>query len=250
MTMISKKLPIVNKYLLVLFGFCIPVSTALTNVVLGLLVFLLLPKSKMIYMLCMFAFLWNSGMFMFRAQKYIEALEQFQPDIIKTCRAAMENGSQDMNFIRVDKKIFLTCPDDSIDYAVMEKTDAAAVVPLDAGWCDVGSWTALWEICARDDKGNACKGPGFHPCCMCGNPLNTTRICARLSGCLRIRCGPGCWHPQTSSWPIPGLPLNLSNFEETFGRTVLEAMAAGHPGPDQGPQLQHPDHEAPAGNRL
>jgi hypothetical protein len=208
------------KYLLVLFGFCIPVSTALTNVVLGLLVFLLLPKSKMIYMLCMFAFLWNSGMFMFRAQKYIEALEQFQPDIIKTCRAAME------------------------------KTDAAAVVPLDAGWCDVGSWTALWEISARDDKGNACKGPGFHPCCMCGNPLNTTRICARLSGCLRIRCGPGCWHPQTSSWPIPGLPLNLSNFEETFGRTVLEAMAAGHPGPDQGPQLQHPDHEAPAGNRL
>jgi mannose-1-phosphate guanylyltransferase len=63
-----------------------------------------------------------------------------------------------MNFIRVDKKIFLTCPDDSIDYAVMEKTDAAAVVPLDAGWCDVGSWTALWEISARDDKGNACKG--------------------------------------------------------------------------------------------
>ena len=70
----------------------------------------------------------------------------------------MENGSQDMNFIRVDKKIFLTCPDDSIDYAVMEKTDAAAVVPLDAGWCDVGSWTALWEISAKDDQGNACKG--------------------------------------------------------------------------------------------
>ncbi|WP_289018914.1 mannose-1-phosphate guanylyltransferase/mannose-6-phosphate isomerase [Desulfobacter postgatei] len=103
-------------------------------------------------------YLWNSGMFMFRAQKYIEALERFQPDIIKTCKAAMENGSQDMNFIRVDKKIFLACPDDSIDYAVMEKTDAAAVVPLNAGWCDVGSWTALWEISAKDDKGNACKG--------------------------------------------------------------------------------------------
>ena len=62
--------------------------------------------------------------------------------MLKTCKTAMENGSQDMHFIRVDKKTFLTCPEDSIDYAVMEKTDAAAVVPLDAGWCDVVSGTA------------------------------------------------------------------------------------------------------------
>lgn len=103
-------------------------------------------------------YLWNSGMFMFRAGRYLEELARFHPTMLQTCKDALEKGSQDMQFIRLDKKTFLSCPDDSVDYAVMEKTDAAAVVPLDAGWCDVGSWTALWDISPKDDQGNACKG--------------------------------------------------------------------------------------------
>lgn len=101
---------------------------------------------------------WNSGMFMFRAGLYLEELERFQPDILSCCRAAMNNAARDMHFIRVDKKIFQGCPNDSIDYAVMEKTDKAAIVSLDAGWQDVGSWSSLWDLMPRDAGGNACRG--------------------------------------------------------------------------------------------
>lgn len=103
-------------------------------------------------------YLWNSGMFMFRADRYLQELEKFRPDILQGCRKAFGQKSQDLDFIRVDKDIFAKCPEDSIDYAVMEKTDAAVVVPLDAGWSDVGSWSALWEIQERDAAGNVCKG--------------------------------------------------------------------------------------------
>src|SRR5690606_11771042 len=103
-------------------------------------------------------YLWNSGMFMFRADRYLQELEKFRPDILQSCRAAFGQKSQDLDFIRVDKDLFAKCPDESIDYAVMEKTDAAVVVPLDAGWSDVGSWSALWEIQEQDAAGNVCKG--------------------------------------------------------------------------------------------
>ncbi len=103
-------------------------------------------------------FFWNSGMFMFRAGKYLEELERFQPEMFEVCRQAMQKASTDADFIRVDKPAFMSCPENSIDYAVMEKTEHAAVVPLDAGWCDVGSWSALWDISSRDNQGNACKG--------------------------------------------------------------------------------------------
>lgn len=101
---------------------------------------------------------WNSGMFMFRADRYLQELEKFQPDMVSICKAAFEKSSEDLDFIRVDAEIFATSPDDSIDYAVMERTDSAVVVPLDAGWSDVGSWSALWEIHAQDEHGNVCKG--------------------------------------------------------------------------------------------
>lgn len=103
-------------------------------------------------------YLWNSGMFMFRAGLYLEELKRFEPEIYDVCAKAMENVSVDMDFIRADKKIFLSCPENSVDYAVMEKTDNAAIVPLDAGWCDVGSWSALWDISLRDAQGNALRG--------------------------------------------------------------------------------------------
>ena len=101
---------------------------------------------------------WNSGMFMFRASRYLEELEQFRPDILDACKVAMAEISTDADFIRINKVAFKNCPSDSIDYAVMEKTSDAVVVPLDAGWSDVGSWAALWELDEKDDQGNAWRG--------------------------------------------------------------------------------------------
>lgn len=103
-------------------------------------------------------YLWNSGMFLFKASRYIEELEKFRPDILAACQAAMNNVEKDLDFTRPDKEAFLQCADESIDYAVMEKTDDAVVVPLDAGWSDVGSYSALWEVCEQDEHNNVIKG--------------------------------------------------------------------------------------------
>lgn len=102
--------------------------------------------------------LWNSGMFMFRASRYVEELQKFRPDILQACRAALKQTDKDLNFIRVQRDAFEACPSDSIDYAVMEKTEAAVVVPLSAGWSDVGAFAALWEVMPKDDQGNALSG--------------------------------------------------------------------------------------------
>ena len=104
------------------------------------------------------SYFWNSGMFMFRASRYLEELESFRPDILAACRDALAGGSQDMHFTRVDEAAFAACPDDSVDYAVMEKTADAVMVPLDAGWSDIGSWTALWDVSDKDQQGNVFKG--------------------------------------------------------------------------------------------
>ncbi|MDY7584992.1 mannose-1-phosphate guanylyltransferase/mannose-6-phosphate isomerase [Pseudomonas sp. CCI3.1] len=104
------------------------------------------------------SYFWNSGMFMFRASRYLEELESYRPDILAACRAALAGGSQDMHFTRVDETAFAACPDDSVDYAVMEKTADAVMVPLDAGWSDIGSWTALWDVSDKDQQGNVFKG--------------------------------------------------------------------------------------------
>ncbi|MEZ0121975.1 MAG: mannose-1-phosphate guanylyltransferase/mannose-6-phosphate isomerase [Candidatus Reddybacter sp.] len=101
---------------------------------------------------------WNSGMFAFKAGRYLEELERYQPEILNACRAAFDGASVDCDFTRLDKAAFAACPDDSIDYAVMEKTESAVVIPLDAGWSDIGSWSALWDISDKDAQGNTCKG--------------------------------------------------------------------------------------------
>lgn len=101
---------------------------------------------------------WNSGMFMFKASVYLTELKQHRPDIFAACEQAMTEVSPDLDFIRVNKDAFMACPDDSIDYAVMEKTAAAIVVPLDAGWNDVGAWSSLWEISEKDSNGNVHQG--------------------------------------------------------------------------------------------
>lgn len=103
-------------------------------------------------------YFWNSGMFMFRADSYLEELKKHRPDIHEACEKAISNKSSDNDFVRVDPDLFAACPDESIDYAVMEKTDRAVVVPMDAGWSDVGCWSALWGVNDKDDLGNVCKG--------------------------------------------------------------------------------------------
>jgi len=101
---------------------------------------------------------WNSGMFLFRASRYLEELARLRPDILAATRAAFDAATRDGDFIRLDADAFAACPADSIDYAVMERTDAAMVLPVDIGWNDVGSWSALWDVAARDDDGNAWRG--------------------------------------------------------------------------------------------
>ncbi len=101
---------------------------------------------------------WNSGLFLFKASRYLEELQKFRPDMLEACRLAMTDASRDMDFIRVNAEAFAKCPDDSIDYAVMEKTDSAVVVPMDVGWSDVGSFASLWEVLPKDQDGNVHNG--------------------------------------------------------------------------------------------
>lgn len=103
-------------------------------------------------------YLWNSGMFMFKADVLIDELTTYSPDIVKLVSDAFNNAKQDLDFIRLDKQAFKSSPSDSIDYALMEKSDNVVVVPLDAGWSDVGSWSALYDIDAKDSSGNVLKG--------------------------------------------------------------------------------------------
>lgn len=108
-------------------------------------------------------YLWNSGMFMVKASVWIQQLEELKPEIVNACRLAVEKGKKDMDFFRVDADTFNKCPSDSIDYAVMEKLSKkresnTAVIPLDAGWSDVGAWSSLWEVGQRDKQGNIIKG--------------------------------------------------------------------------------------------
>jgi mannose-1-phosphate guanylyltransferase/mannose-6-phosphate isomerase len=101
---------------------------------------------------------WNSGMFMFRARRYLEELARFAPEMARVCEAAFRAATADLDFTRINPKSFEACPADSIDYAVMEKTADAVVVPLDAGWSDVGSWSALHAASAADANGNVTHG--------------------------------------------------------------------------------------------
>jgi mannose-1-phosphate guanylyltransferase/mannose-6-phosphate isomerase len=103
-------------------------------------------------------YFWNSGMFAFRAGVFLQELEKFNPEMLTACKAAVADAKPDLDFVRIDKSLFMACPADSIDYAVMEKTDKAVVIPLDAGWNDVGSWSALWDVIDKDGNGNALSG--------------------------------------------------------------------------------------------
>ncbi|OAT78838.1 mannose-1-phosphate guanylyltransferase/mannose-6-phosphate isomerase [Mangrovibacter phragmitis] len=106
-------------------------------------------------------YLWNSGMFMFRASVYLQEVSAYCPEILDACRSAMMQPVSDLDFIKLNKDIFSKCPSNSIDYAVMEHTQAGIVAAMDAGWNDVGSWSALWETSNHDSNGNALTGDVF-----------------------------------------------------------------------------------------
>jgi mannose-1-phosphate guanylyltransferase len=103
-------------------------------------------------------YFWNSGMFLFKASRYLEELKKHCPDIYEACQLSMKDISKDNDFLRVNEAVFSPCPSDSIDYAVMEKTDDAVVVPMDAGWSDIGSWSSLWDVSEKDSNGNVVFG--------------------------------------------------------------------------------------------
>jgi len=103
-------------------------------------------------------YFWNSGMFMFRASTYLAELKAHNPAMFSACEQALNLAKKDLDFVRLDKEAFAQSPSDSIDYAVMEKTSKAVVVPLDAGWSDVGAWSAVWEVLPQDASGNATRG--------------------------------------------------------------------------------------------
>ncbi|RJG09701.1 mannose-1-phosphate guanylyltransferase/mannose-6-phosphate isomerase [Pseudomonas cavernicola] len=116
---------------------------------------------------------WNSGMFLFRASRYLDELRSYESDIYDTCVLALERSKVEREVVQIDAGTFECCPDNSIDYAVMEKTSRACVVPLAAGWSDVGSWSSLWEVHAKDGNGNVLKGDvvveNSHSCYVHGN---------------------------------------------------------------------------------
>ncbi|MBF0126900.1 MAG: mannose-1-phosphate guanylyltransferase/mannose-6-phosphate isomerase [Magnetococcales bacterium] len=125
---------------------------------------------------------WNSGMFLLRAATYLEELARLAPEILAACRAAMAGSVADLDFLRLDPEAFLRSPGVSIDYAVMEKTGRAAVVPLDAGWSDLGSWSAIWETGERDGDGNTLYGDVI----LEGMRDSHVRSCSRLVAALGL----------------------------------------------------------------
>ena len=102
--------------------------------------------------------MWNSGIFLFKAEDFSEELLKFRPDISNACKQSVDNIQKDFDFLRIDEKSFKKCPDESVDFAVMENTDKSCVVPLQSDWADAGSWSSLWEISPKDPNGNFLKG--------------------------------------------------------------------------------------------
>ena len=103
-------------------------------------------------------FTWNSGMFLFKASAILAELERLAPEVVSACRSSLEHDSADLDFLRLEREAFASCPSVALDVAVMECTDRGAVLPLEAGWSDVGSWSALWETADQDSDGNVLRG--------------------------------------------------------------------------------------------
>jgi len=128
-------------------------------------------------------YLWNSGMFLMPVSLYLSELDKFAPEILKFCQLALDNAKQDLQFMRLDNAYFHQCPSDSIDYAVMEKTSNAVVIPVDIGWSDIGAWDAVWQVDKKDQNNNVCRGNVIAENCS-GNYLRSEDT--HLLACLGI----------------------------------------------------------------
>lgn len=124
-------------------------------------------------------FLWNSGIFMFSASSFLAELEKFRPEIYSICKRAIKDSQPDLDFHR-PSAIFLDCPSESVDYAVMEQTDRSIMLPLDAGWNDLGSWSALWDISDQDSDGNVHIGDVISKNCSSTMVYAQSRLVATL----------------------------------------------------------------------
>lgn len=125
---------------------------------------------------------WNSGMFLFRASDFLAELQAFRPDILAATREALAASVQDLDFLRLGTAAFEACPSESVDYAVMERTERAAVVPTDIGWNDIGAWTALWEVGDKDAAGNVVRGDVM----LEGSANNFVRAESRMVAALGV----------------------------------------------------------------
>jgi mannose-1-phosphate guanylyltransferase/mannose-6-phosphate isomerase len=123
---------------------------------------------------------WNSGMFLFRASRYLEELQRYQPEVAAACKRAVEQAKQDADFLRLDAAAYAGSPDIAVDYAVMERTDSAAMVALDARWSDIGSWSSVWEAAEKDENSNAVQGDVLlqdcHNCLVHGSSRLVTAV--------------------------------------------------------------------------
>lgn len=125
-------------------------------------------------------YFWNSGMFLFRASRYLEELERFQPAVVVACREAVAKAKSDLDFIRLDHDAYAASPDIAVDYAVMERTSHAATIALDAGWNDIGSWAAVLDVAKKDADNNSAQGDVLmqdcNDCLVYGNSRLVTAI--------------------------------------------------------------------------
>ena len=125
-------------------------------------------------------YFWNSGMFVFRASRYLEELERFQPAVVAACREALAKAKSDLDFVRLDHDAYAASPDIAVDYAVMERTSHAATIALDAGWNDIGSWAAVFDVAKKDANNNSAQGDVLmqdcNDCLVHGNSRLVTAI--------------------------------------------------------------------------
>lgn len=103
-------------------------------------------------------YFWNSGMFLLKASQYLEELQQYRPSIYELCKKSFKQTFSDLDFLRVEQSHFIECPSESVDYAVMENTRNAVVIPLNTQWSDIGSWSSLWDLSEKDSEGNVIQG--------------------------------------------------------------------------------------------
>ena len=188
-------------------------------------------------------FCWNSGMFLFKASSYIEELDRHNPAMMAACHQTMAGKQNDLDFTRFDEEAFRACPSDSIDYAVMEKTDLAAIVPLDAGWSDVGSWSSLADVIQSDNDGNVLQGDVLTVDCKKNLIHASSRLVAAigLEDCCIVETKDAVLvSPKNRDQDVKKIveQLKLQNRDESILHRRVNRPWGAYESVDQGPTFQ------------